>query len=81
MSRIESIPAIEIDSCAECSFLKYFRCHGNDCIHPSAAEIPAECDLSIDCEDCPLECGRKIEPLAENREGDFPKWCPLEKKG
>ena len=46
------------------------------------------------CDDCPFyryircygnDCfhegapeERGDEPLAENREGDFPKWCPLE---
>ena len=49
----------ELDSCDDCDYYEYIRCHGSDCTHGGA----------------PLEKGD--EPLAENRDGDFPKWCPL----
>jgi len=53
---------IEVSDCTDCPYYKYFRCYGSDCTHPSA----------------PPEEERGDEPLAENRKGDFPKWCPLQ---
>ena len=52
---------IELSSCDDCPYYRYIRCHGYDCHHDDAPDVE-------DCGD---------EPLAENREGDFPKWCPL----
>lgn len=52
---------VTLESCDDCKYYKYVRCYGDDCFHP----------------DAPNEAERGDEPLAENREGDFPLWCPL----
>ena len=50
-----------INDCDNCHYYEYFRCYGFDCTH----------------KDAPSEDERFDEPLAENREGGFPKWCPM----
>ena len=65
---------MELD-CDKCKFYRYIRCLGYDCFHPDAPEPPEGCNFCGD--DCQLDCVRKEEPLAENREGDIPKWCPI----
>lgn len=52
---------IGIDDCDDCDYYRYIRCLGYDCHHP---EAPDEKERGED------------EPLAENREGNFPVWCP-----
>ena len=52
--------------CDDCGYYRYFRCLGSDCTHHLAPEIDSE------------ERGED-EPLAENRESNVPKWCPLKK--
>ena len=55
---------LEIKDCDECGYYRYIRCYGYDCHHPKA----------------PDEEARGEESLAENREGNFPKWCPYNKQ-
>ena len=63
---IERRANMKIKSCNECHYYRYESCIGYDCSHP----------------DAPEDEDRGEEPLAENREGDFPMWCPLNfKKG
>lgn len=57
----------EIESCNDCSFYQYIQCYGYDCFHPDAPEEDSE--------------ERGDEPLAENAEGPFPKWCPFITQG
>lgn len=53
---------IEIElNCENCPFYVYIKCTGYDCSNPNA----------------PSEELRGDEPLAENKDGDMPKWCPL----
>jgi hypothetical protein len=46
--------------CDDCHYYTYYRCHGYDCNHEDASE----------------EDERGDEPLAENRKGKIPLWCP-----
>ena len=55
------MPDEEIKDCDECDYYRYIRCYGYDCHHP---ETPNERQRGED------------EPLAENRRGSLPKWCP-----
>ena len=50
-----------IDDCDDCHYYNYDACYGSDCAN---AEAPPNYD-------------RGDEPLAENRHGNFPKWCPM----
>ena len=58
---IERRDNMKIKSCNECHYYRYESCIGYDCSHP----------------DAPEDEDRGEEELAENREGDFPMWCPL----
>ncbi len=50
-----------INDCEACEYYEYVPCAGHDCFH----------------EDAPEKEDRGEEYLAENREGNFPKWCPM----
>lgn len=52
---------MELESCDDCLYYEYVRCLGYDCFHADAPEVE----------------NREEEPLAENRKGNFPKWCPF----
>jgi hypothetical protein len=53
---------VTIEGCDDCFYYEYIRSNGYDCIHSEA----------------PQDNKRGNEPLAENRIGTFPKWCPLD---
>jgi len=58
---------IDINNCDKCPYYIYIRATGYDCFHEDAPEMDSK--------------ERNLEPLAENREGFFPLWCPFLKKG
>jgi hypothetical protein len=68
-------------NCDKCTYYKYTRCIGYDCEHPNTPDISDICFVISDCTDCTSKCARINEPLAENRNSNTPKWCPLLKKG
>lgn len=68
---------MDIKTCGDCPFYRYIRCHGSDCQHDKAPGCLIVSDYKFECDLCKIECIRKEEPLAENRIGDVPKWCPL----
>ena len=50
-----------VKNCNDCGYYEYIRCYGSDCHHENA----------------PPEEKRGDEFLAENRHGNYPKWCPM----
>ena len=58
----------KINNCDECGYYRYERCVGYDCFHPEAQLLHNNRQ----------EDDKEEEPLAENRIGDFPEWCPAQ---